>query len=70
MPMIAYNFGQNKANGVLRFIYKSQKNDIIYFGAQMKGWLETSVTNGKLAYGQCMSCAGCPGCFSSYPKGL
>ena len=27
------------------------KNGVIYFGAQMKGWLATSELNGKSPYG-------------------
>ena len=46
MPVIAYNM----AAMCFKIYCQIQKNDIIYFGAQMKGWRETSEANGRSAY--------------------
>ena len=49
MPIIAYNMAKVKQM-VSKDLLSNPKNGIIYFGSQMKGWLDTSEPSGKSAF--------------------
>ena len=53
MPIIAYNMAKMKQMAFSDLL-PVPKNCMIYFGAQMKGCLETAAPNGKSAYAVCI----------------